>query len=164
MHMNKRRPNNNMGGGNGGQQNRHNNNRPRRFGSNNNNNRGGADDPANVARTRRNAMQSREKYQNMARDAMSMGDRVLAENYLQHADHYYRVIMALPPEEVRQPYQQRNQGGNEQQASHETAMETGSDNGNEPVMSEQPMPHADSLPAFITHPTTQQEPLPQENL
>ena len=30
----------------------------------------------------------------MARDAQSAGDRVIAENYLQHAEHYYRIIAA----------------------------------------------------------------------
>jgi hypothetical protein len=36
-----------------------------------------------------------EKYQALARDAMSSGDRVAAENYLQHAEHYYRIIEAI---------------------------------------------------------------------
>jgi hypothetical protein len=34
-----------------------------------------------------------EKYMNLARDAQSSGDRVMAENYLQHAEHYNRIIM-----------------------------------------------------------------------
>ncbi|MGI9477908.1 MAG: DUF4167 domain-containing protein [Hyphomicrobiaceae bacterium] len=34
-----------------------------------------------------------EKYVAMARDALSSGDPVLAENYLQHAEHYNRIIM-----------------------------------------------------------------------
>jgi len=35
-----------------------------------------------------------EKYVALARDAQSSGDPVLAENYLQHAEHYSRIIMA----------------------------------------------------------------------
>ncbi|HEY0121994.1 MAG TPA: DUF4167 domain-containing protein [Rhizobium sp.] len=35
-----------------------------------------------------------EKYQQLARDAASSSDRVAAENYYQHAEHYYRVLMA----------------------------------------------------------------------
>jgi uncharacterized protein DUF4167 len=35
-----------------------------------------------------------EKYISLARDAQSTGDPVLAENYLQHAEHYSRIIMA----------------------------------------------------------------------
>lgn len=36
-----------------------------------------------------------DKYQSLARDANSSGDRVMAENYLQHAEHYLRLINAL---------------------------------------------------------------------
>ncbi len=36
-----------------------------------------------------------EKYQSLARDANSCGDRIMAENYLQHAEHYLRLINAL---------------------------------------------------------------------
>jgi len=35
-----------------------------------------------------------EKYSTLARDAQSAGDRVMAENYLQHAEHYNRIIAA----------------------------------------------------------------------
>ena len=35
-----------------------------------------------------------EKYLQLARDANSGGDRVMAENYLQHAEHYYRIMNA----------------------------------------------------------------------
>ncbi|GBF57549.1 hypothetical protein PbB2_01216 [Candidatus Phycosocius bacilliformis] len=38
-----------------------------------------------------------EKYQQLARDANSAGDRVLGENYLQHAEHYFRVLRAMQP-------------------------------------------------------------------
>jgi hypothetical protein len=35
-----------------------------------------------------------EKYTSLARDAMASGDIIMAENYLQHAEHYNRIIMA----------------------------------------------------------------------
>ncbi|WP_249692177.1 DUF4167 domain-containing protein [Stappia sp. WLB 29] len=35
-----------------------------------------------------------EKYQQLARDAAAAGDRVMSENYLQHAEHYLRIIAA----------------------------------------------------------------------
>jgi hypothetical protein len=35
-----------------------------------------------------------EKYMHLARDASSAGDFIIAENYLQHAEHYNRIIMA----------------------------------------------------------------------
>ena len=33
-----------------------------------------------------------EKYNNLAKEAISTGDKTLAENYLQHADHFMRII------------------------------------------------------------------------
>lgn len=44
------------------------------------------------AKVRGNAAQVLEKYQALARDANSAGDRILAEGYLQHAEHYYRIL------------------------------------------------------------------------
>lgn len=35
-----------------------------------------------------------ERYQLLARDAHSAGDRIAEENYLQHAEHYYRMMVA----------------------------------------------------------------------
>lgn len=46
-------------------------------------------------RVRGNAWQVYEKYQALARDATSNSDPVLAENLLQHAEHYYRIIEAI---------------------------------------------------------------------
>ncbi|HEY9234659.1 MAG TPA: DUF4167 domain-containing protein, partial [Phenylobacterium sp.] len=48
-------------------------------------------------KVRGNAQHVFEKYQQLARDASSSGDRVLAENYLQHAEHYFRVVRAMQP-------------------------------------------------------------------
>lgn len=42
-------------------------------------------------KVRGSAHQVCEKYQSLARDAVSSGDRVAAENYLQHAEHYFRI-------------------------------------------------------------------------
>jgi hypothetical protein len=47
---------------------------------------------------RGNAQHVFEKYQQLARDAASAGDRILAENYLQHAEHYFRVLRAVQPQ------------------------------------------------------------------
>src|SRR6185312_19676 len=46
-------------------------------------------------RVRGNAYQVLEKYLQLARDAGTAGDRVAAENFLQHADHYYRVVSSM---------------------------------------------------------------------
>ena len=47
-----------------------------------------------------------EKYLQLARDANASGDRVMAENYLQHAEHYYRILAAAQAQ--AQQYQQQN--------------------------------------------------------
>ena len=39
-----------------------------------------------------------EKYVQLARDAQSSGDPILAESYLQHAEHYFRIIAAAQPQ------------------------------------------------------------------
>ena len=41
-----------------------------------------------------NANQLLEKYLALARDAQAAGDRIAAENYSQHAEHYFRIINA----------------------------------------------------------------------
>ena len=33
-----------------------------------------------------------DKYNNLAREALSTGDKILSENYLQHADHFTRIL------------------------------------------------------------------------
>jgi hypothetical protein len=58
---------------------------------------------------RGNAHHIYEKYLQLARDSNSQGDRVMAENYLQHAEHYYRMIMAAQAAMPQQPPMQ-NQG------------------------------------------------------
>lgn len=44
-----------------------------------------------------------EKYLALARDATATGDRVAAEGYLQHAEHYYRVVNANGSGQRSQP-------------------------------------------------------------
>lgn len=71
---------------------------------------------------RGNAHHVYEKYLQLARDSNSAGDRVMAENYLQHAEHYYRLIMAF------QAQQQAQQGP--QQANNAQPYGGGGGNGN----------------------------------
>lgn len=114
------RPNNGGGGGN------HNHN----GGGNHHHNNGGGnrgrvnprmqtfDSNGPEVRIRGNAFQINEKYTTLARDAMSSGDRVLAESYLQHAEHYQRMINEMTEEYNKynppQPHQQQPQGTEEQ--------------------------------------------------
>ena len=43
-------------------------------------------------RNNHNASKLIEKYNNLAREALSTGDKILSENYFQHADHFTRVM------------------------------------------------------------------------
>ena len=55
---------------------------------------------------RGNAHHIAEKYLQLARDANSSGDRVMAENYLQHAEHYYRIMAAAAAQQAQYQAQQ----------------------------------------------------------
>lgn len=79
-----------------------------------------------------------EKYQQLARDATSSGDHVKAENYLQHAEHYYRLVQANQAQQQQNQQNQQNrpqrdrQDGDEAQASpaangHDGSAEAGKD-------------------------------------
>jgi len=75
-------------------------------------------------RVRGNTYQVMEKYLALARDASLAGDRVAMENYLQHAEHYYRTINANGDANRPRPQQMRSdgqvdgsQGGNHQGGS-----------------------------------------------
>jgi Domain of unknown function (DUF4167) len=52
-----------------------------------------------------------EKYLQLARDANSSGDRIMAENYLQHAEHYYRIMAAAAAQQAQYQAQQATQNG-----------------------------------------------------
>lgn len=81
-----------------------------------------------------------EKYVAMARDALSNGDPVLAENYLQHAEHYNRIIMTYREQQVPQHNDQAHQGSNGRgRHGAESSEEDGS-------IDEQPASRADTPP------------------
>ena len=46
----------------------------------------------NAGRNNQNAAKLVDKYNNLAREASSSGDKILSENYLQHADHFSRIL------------------------------------------------------------------------
>jgi hypothetical protein len=52
-------------------------------------------------KVRGNAAHIAEKYVQLARDAHASGDSVMAENYLQHAEHYFRIVSAAQPQMPR---------------------------------------------------------------
>ena len=43
-------------------------------------------------RNNHNAPKLIEKYNNLAREALSIGDKIMSENYFQHADHFSRIL------------------------------------------------------------------------
>jgi len=74
-------------------------------------------------RVRGTAQQLFEKYQQLGRDATSVGDRVAAEGFYQHAEHYFRILSVMnqnvqqnpPPQGGNNQYQRRQeQSGGEQ--------------------------------------------------
>src|SRR5215831_8717213 len=84
------------------------NNKRMRNRNNNNNNRRGQNPMTRIfesngpdIKIRGTASHVAEKYVQLARDARSSGDPVAAENYYQHAEHYFRLIAAAQ-EQFRQ--------------------------------------------------------------
>ena len=86
-----------------------------------------------------------EKYLQLARDAQSSGDPVAAENYYQHAEHYFRVIAAAQ-EQLRQsqPYYQQQPPG-ETRAAADDSYDDGDGEqphiGGEPFAPREPQPY-----------------------
>src|SRR5271154_202258 len=136
--------------------NRNNNN------NNNNNNRRGQNPMTRVfesngpdIKIRGTASHVAEKYVQLARDARSSGDPVAAENYYQHAEHYFRLIAAAQ-EQFRQ---------NQPQQQMQPRTDDGAPRGEraQPQYVPQPQPQppvadngsVDRLPSFITGPQPQ---------
>ena len=72
-----------------------------------------------------------EKYMTLARDASSSGDPVLAENYLQHAEHYNRIIMAFRDQQMGPGGEGMNGGGRDRPFGAHDGMEPGDEFGDE---------------------------------
>ena len=66
-----------------------------------------------------------KKYQSLGRDSQLSGNRVRAENYLQHADHYYRVMLAT------QAQQRQHQQRQQEAAPPHPGEDRGEDRGND---------------------------------
>jgi Domain of unknown function (DUF4167) len=56
-------------------------------------------------RIRGTAQQLFEKYLQLGRDATGSGDRVMAESYFQHAEHYFRILNAINAQQQQQQQQ-----------------------------------------------------------
>ena len=66
-------------------------------------------------RVRGTSQQLFEKYLQLGRDATSSGDRVMAESYFQHAEHYFRILNAMNQAAQANPAVNGGQGGGGQQ-------------------------------------------------
>ena len=55
----------------------------------------------NVSKNPHNLERVIEKYKNLAKEALSAGDKILHENYLQHSDHFSRILSELGPEKIK---------------------------------------------------------------
>ena len=85
-----------------------------------------------------------EKYMTLARDALSSGDSVAAENYFQHAEHYNRIIMTAQAQQSAARDEERRQqvaaNGQSDQPSVENSQPT-------PTLGEEPQPSMGDMPA-----------------
>ncbi|TPK44487.1 MULTISPECIES: DUF4167 domain-containing protein [unclassified Mesorhizobium] len=140
--------NNNGGGGN----------------NNNNNNRKGPnpltrnyESNGPDVKIRGSAQQIAEKYATLARDAQSSGDRVMAENYLQHAEHYNRIIAAaqaqMPIQNVQQNRDEFDDDGDEDRDEFDNAGNAGNNVADAPVPvinhGAGPQPVIEGMPAEV---------------
>lgn len=82
-------------------------------------------------RLRGTAQQLFEKYLQLGRDATGSGDRVMAESYFQHAEHYFRILNAMAQAAQAQQGQQprRPQGGQDGAEGGESQSENAELNG-----------------------------------
>ena len=84
-----------------------------------------------------------EKYLQLARDAQSSGDPVAAENYYQHAEHYFRLIAAAQ-EQFRQSQPYFQQGGDQRG----NVGDDGYDDGDEQPSAGEPFAPRDQQPFY----------------
>src|SRR5262245_6489223 len=83
-------------------------------------------------KVRGTALHIAEKYVQLARDAQSSGDRVQAENYLQHAEHYYRIVAAAQAQMPQpQPVFRSDDEGEDDEERTDRVNGNGQDFGNE---------------------------------
>ena len=60
----------------------------------------------NPGRNNQNASKLIEKYNELAREALSNGDKILSENYLQHADHFLRITEKISNDKIQEDLKQ----------------------------------------------------------
>ncbi len=103
-------------------------------------------------RLRGTAQQLFEKYLQLGRDATGSGDRVMAESYFQHAEHYFRILNAMNQAQQHQSQQHRRYQGGSDQGEGMQAAEVG----------EQPELNGHAAAQALDGEAEQPEVLPQE--
>ncbi|PRD40932.1 DUF4167 domain-containing protein [Phyllobacterium phragmitis] len=100
---------------------------------------------------RGNAQHVAEKYTTLARDAQASGDRVIAENYLQHAEHYNRIIMAAQAQAATQFQRDDNfdDDGDDDEEGFEQPAAAAAAPAPKPVNGTGPQPVIDGTPAEV---------------
>ena len=86
----------------------------------------------NAGRNNHNAPKLIEKYSNLAREALSNGDKILSENYFQHAEHFIRVLeergsqfnKSQTPKEAAKVEEKKNQDQNNTNGNDTELLET----------------------------------------
>ncbi|MGG5819374.1 DUF4167 domain-containing protein [Falsiroseomonas sp. HW251] len=78
-------------------------------------------------RIRGTAQQLFEKYLQLGRDATGAGDRVMAESYFQHAEHYFRILNAMNQAQQQQGGQQHHPRSRYQNGPDQDGQEGGAE-------------------------------------
>ncbi len=89
-------------------------------------------------RVRGTAQQLFEKYQQLGRDATSSGDRVMAEGYFQHAEHYFRILNAMNQAVQQGQGQQQGNGQYQQRRPYQGNDDGGQPGGESPEEQQEP--------------------------
>ena len=100
-------------------------------------------------RNNHNAPKLIEKYNDLAREALSNGDKILSENYLQHADHFTRILNekeSFRREKFSDSRSENNSEVNEENnenSDHNSSKVLTRDSGNESKIEESSKPQVD---------------------
>ena len=99
-------------------------------------------------RLRGTAQQLFEKYLQLGRDATGAGDRVMAESYFQHAEHYFRILNAMSQaqQQQMQHQQRRHQQAGPQGMGEMEGGENGDGMGDQPEVNGHANGHALEAP------------------
>lgn len=105
---------------------------------------------------RGNAQHIAEKYAALARDAQVSGDRVMAENYLQHAEHYTRIILqaqAQNPQHFQRDENFDDEGNDDEEQSFAATSSNNGHNGSssQDVSGSGPQPFIEGTPAEVVY-------------